>query len=35
MKGALEQNFFVSSKRLSVPVALISKSVKGLFLAQS
>ena len=35
MKGASEQNFFVSSKRLSVPAAFISNSEKVLFFAQS
>ena len=35
MKGASGQKDFVSSKRLSVPFELISKSIKGLFFAQS
>tara|TARA_B000000565_G_C23587136_1_gene301676 strand:+ start:435 stop:551 length:117 start_codon:yes stop_codon:yes gene_type:complete len=35
MNGASGQFFFVNSKRLSVPLALISKSINALFLAQS
>ena len=35
MKGAFGQYIFVNSKRFNVPLALISKSIKGLFFAQS
>ena len=35
IKGVLGQYNFVNSRRLSVPFALISKSIKVLFLAQS